>query len=75
MPMYNLLEYNKNYIKTTVCVWNCYRDEPSNPLSPESESVKYKTSITGHTYNVGAGEEGYDGNKVGENETEIVIPL
>ena len=75
MPMYNLLEYNKNYIKTTGGLWNCYRDEPSNPLSPESESVKYKTSITGNTYNVGAGEEGYDGNKVGKNETEIVIPL
>ena len=52
-----------------------YRDEPSNPLSCNSESFKYKTSIRGNTYNVGADEGGHDANKVGENETEVVIPL
>ena len=45
--MYNLLEYSKNYKKTTVSLWNYYRDEPSNPLNTDSESFKYKTSITG----------------------------
>ena len=75
LPMYNLLEYSKNYRKTTGSLWNYYRDEPSNPLSSNSESFKYKTSITGNTYNVGDGEEGYDANKVGKNETEVVIPL
>ena len=73
--MYNLLEYSKNYRKTTGSLWNYYRDEPSNPLSSNSESFKYKTSITGNTYNIGDGEEGYDANKVGKNETEVVIPL
>ena len=73
--MYNLLEYSKNYRKTTGSLWNYYRDEPSDPLSSNSESFKYKTSITGNTYNIGAGEEGYDANKVGKNETEVVIPL
>ena len=73
--MYNLLEYSKNYRKTTGSLWNYYRDEPSNPLSPNSESFKYKTSIRGNTYNVGDGEEGYDANKVDKNETEVVIPL
>ena len=75
MPMYNSLEYCKNYRKTTGSLWNYYRDEPSNSLSSNSESFKYKTSITGNTYNVGAGEDGYDANKVGKNETKIVIPL
>ena len=75
MPMYNLLEYSKNYRKTTGSLWNYYRDEPSDPLSSDSESFKYKTSITGNTYNIGDGEEGYDANKVGKNETEVVIPL
>ena len=75
MSMYNLLEYSKNYRKTTGSLWNYYRDEPSNPLSSNSESFKYKTSITGNTYNIGDGEEGYDANKVGKNETEVVIPL
>ena len=75
VPMYNLLEYSKNYKKTTVSLWNYYRDQPNDPLSTNSESFKYKTSITGNTYNVGDDEEGYDANKVGINETEFVIPL
>ena len=73
--MYNLLEYSKNYRKITGSLQNYYRDEASNPLSSDSESFKYKTRITGNTYNVAAGEAGYDRNKVGKNETEIVIPL
>ena len=85
MPMYNLLEYSKNYKKTTGSLWNYYRDQPSNPLSSNSESFKYKTSITGNTYNVDLtiiGDGGnpipnpnYDANKAGKNETEVVIPL
>ena len=75
MPMYNLLEYSKNYRKTTGSLWNYYRDEPSNPLSSNSESFKYKTSITGNIYNIDVSEAGYDENKVGKNETEVVIPL
>ena len=27
MPMYNLLEYSKNYLKTSGSLWNYYRDE------------------------------------------------
>ena len=83
--MYNLLGYSKNYKKTTGSLWNYYRDQPSNPLSTNSESFNYKTSITGNTYNVdkkikdGDGNEvdnpNYDANKVGKNKAEIVIPL
>ena len=72
MPMYNLVEYSKNYKKTTGSLWNYYRDEPSNPLSSNCESFKHKTSITVNTYNVGDGEG--DAEKVGKSETEIVIP-
>ena len=32
-----------------LCLWNYYRDEPSDPLSYDSESFKYKTSVTGKT--------------------------
>ena len=60
MPMYNLLEYSKNYSKTTGSLWNYYKDEPNNPppnnynADPitNSASFKYKTSITGKTSNV-----------------------
>ena len=47
MQMHNLLEYSKNYRKTTGSLCNYYRDELSNPLSLYSESFKYKTSIAG----------------------------
>ena len=49
MPMYSLLEYSKNFRKTTENLWNYYRDEPSNLLSYNSESFKYKTNIVGKT--------------------------
>ena len=75
MTIYNLLEYSKNYRKTTGSLWNYYRDEPSDPPPSNSESLKYQTSITGNNYNVGDDEEGYDVNKVGKNETEVAIPL
>ena len=75
MPMYNLLEYNKNQRKTTDNLWSYYRDEPSDPFSYNSKSFRYETSITGNTYNAGDGEAGYDPDKVGKNETEIVAPL
>ena len=58
--MYNLLEFSKNYKKTTGSLWNYYRYEPSNPLSSDSKSFKHKNNITGNTYNI---------------ETEVVIPL
>ena len=54
MLLYNLHEYSKNYRKTT-SLWNYYRDERNdfvdsdynaNPIT-NSESFKYKTSITG----------------------------
>ena len=64
MPMYNLLEYSKNYKKTTGSLWNYYRDQPSDPLSTNSESFKYKTSITGSTYNVDLTIIGDGGNPV-----------
>ena len=59
IPMYNLLEYIKNYRKTTGSLWNCYRDEandfPANNYNANSitssASFEYKTNITGKTSN------------------------
>ena len=61
MPMYNLLEYGKSYLKTSVSLWNYYRDELTDEINDDndpnknvinSKSFKYKTSITGSTYSV-----------------------
>ena len=83
MPMYNLLEYSKNYSKTSGSLWNYYRDELTNEANDDngpnktlinSESFKYKTSITGSTYNVAATAGDYDANKE-EKKVEIAVPL
>ena len=74
MPMYNLLEYSKNYRKTIGSFWNYYRDEPNSGIGGENNNVNYsikdsvsfdyKTSITGKL----------EGNNT-ERETGIVVPL
>ena len=52
MPMYSLLVYSKNYSRTSGSLWNYYKDIPTDPIT-DSESFKYKTSITGKTANNG----------------------
>ena len=85
IPMYNLLEYNKNYRKTTRGLWNYYRDEPNdspannynaNPIT-NSESFKYKSSITGKTSNANQEDGGNteEGNTKTKKNLEIVVPL
>ena len=63
MPMYNLLVYSKNYSRTSGSLWNYYKDIPTDPIT-DSESFKYKTSITGKTAN--------DGNT---KDVEFSVPL
>ena len=84
MPMYNLLEYSKNYKKTMGSLYNYYRDELSddaddnnfdNIKAINSNTFKYKNKITGNTYNVNAGAQGYDVNKNGTQKVELAIPL
>ena len=72
MPMYNLLEYSKNYRKTTGSLWNYYGDEPNsgavgniNYSIRNSKSFAYKTSNTGKL----------EGNNAGKDDMEIVVPL
>ena len=69
--MHNLLEYSKNYSKTTGSLWNYYRDKRNSGANnninysiKDSKSFDYKTSITGTL----------EGNKT-EKEVEIVVPL
>ena len=81
--MYNLLEYSKNYRKTIGSLYHYYRDELTNDGNDNnfdnrnvvhSEAFKYKNKITGNTYNVDAGAQGYDVNKNGKQEVETAIP-
>ena len=63
MPMYNLIEYNDNYAKTSGSLWQYYRDEPYDNLA-NSESFKFKVKITGKTP---AADN--------EKDVEIMVPL
>ena len=76
MPMYNLLEYSKNYEKTSGSLFNYYRDEPKehtigagddaiNISIRNSKSFDYKTEIIG---SLDAGEDE-------KEDVTIAIPL
>ena len=84
IPMYNLLEYSKNYRKTIGSLYNYYRGELSDDADDnnfdnikvvKSNTFKYKNKIIGNTYDVDAGVQGYDVNKNGTQEVELAISL
>ena len=72
MPMYNLIEYSGAYSKTSVSLWQYYRDEPAldngNIIdfpddNNNSASFTFKQKITGQTWNGGT------------KDVEIMVPL
>ena len=73
-PMYNLLEYSKNYRKTTGGLWNYYRDEPNSDTGNnqikhsiiDSKSFDYKANFM---------ENGVTHNNLTKNNIEIVVSL
>ena len=72
MPMYNLLEYSKNYKETTGSLWNYYRDESNSSTDNNithsilnSESFDYKANFMGSVAN----------KNLIKNDVKIVVPL
>ena len=70
--MKDLIEYSKNYSKTTGSLWNYYREKPNsgavgyiNYSIEDSKSFNYKTSVTGKL----------ESNNVEKDDVEIVVPL
>ena len=74
MPMYNLLEYSKNYRKTTGSLWNYYRDEPSRIIGANnithsilnSEFFYYKANFM---------ENGVTHDNLTKNYVKVVVLL
>ena len=72
--MYNLLEYSKNYIKTTGSLWNYYRDETNSNIGNNnithsilnSKSFDYKANFM---------EIGVTHDNLTKNDVKIVVPL
>ena len=72
-PMYNLLEYSKNYRKTAGSLWNYYRDEPNSGVNGginysimNSKSFDYKVNFI---------ENGVAQGNLTKNDVKIVVPL
>ena len=73
MPMYNLLEYSKNYRKTTGSLWNYYKDEPNSSTDDDNithsilnpESIDYKANFM---------ENGVTNNNLTKNDVKVVVP-
>ena len=72
MPMYNLIEYSDNYVKTTGSLWQYCKDISARNANNEiiifsedntTDSFKFKAKMTGQT--------GNDGTK----DVEIMVPL
>ena len=67
MPMYNLLEYSKNYRKTIGSLYSYYRDELSDNADDDnfsnSNTFKYKNKIINNI------------NNAGTKDIELAIPL
>ena len=63
MPIYNLIEYSDNYLKTSGSLWQYYNDDPNDNLAI-SESFKSKVKMTGKTPNNGNAKD-----------AEIIVPL
>ena len=74
MPMHNLLEYSKNYRKTTGSLWNYYGDEPSSTIGDNnitnsvlnSESSDYQANFV---------ENGVTHGNLTKNDVKIVVTL
>ena len=71
--MYNLLEYSKNYRKTTGSLWNYYRDEPNSGVNngitysiSGSKSFDYKANFI---------EDGVTHNNLTKDDVKIAVPL
>ena len=84
IPMYNLLEYSKNFRKTIGSLYNYYRDELRDDVDNNnfdnikvvnSNAFKYKNKITGNTYDVLNTADDYVAIKEGTQEIELAIPL
>ena len=79
IPMYNLIEYSDNYLKTSGSLWQYCKDIPAvddNGAIADfnganaTDSFNFKTKITGQT-----AADNNNGNIAGRVDVEIMVPL
>ena len=73
VSMYNLLEYGKNYRKTTESLWNYYRGKPSSGVDDGiNYSIKGSKSFD---YKANFIEDGVPHIDLTKNDVKVVVPL
>ena len=84
--MYNLVEYSKNYRKTTGSLWNYYRDEPNNPplnlfvhnnhhtVNYNADSITNSASFKYKSSIIGKTPEN-DNNDNYTKDVEVAVPM
>ena len=81
MPMYNVIEYNDNYSKTSGSLWQYCKEIPdiNNDVDivdfnggNATDSVNFKTKITGQT---AANNNNNNGNIAGRVDVEIMVSV
>ena len=74
MPMYNLLEYSKNYKRTTSSLWNYYRDEPSSTIGA---NIITHSILNSKSFDCKANfmENGVTHDNLTKNDVKVVVLL
>ena len=75
MPMYNLLEYSKNYRKTTGSLWNYYSDEPNSSIDDDDNITHSILNSESFDYKENFMENGVTQNNLTKNDAKVVVPL
>ena len=74
MPMYNLLEYSKNYRKSTGSLWKYYRDEPNS--STYNNNITHSIlNFESFDYKANFMEKGVAHDNLTKNNVKIVFPI
>ena len=72
--MYILIEYCKNYSKSSGSLWNYYRDEPNNGLGGDNNNINYSIKDS-KCFDCKRGITGKLGDDNRTKNAEIVVPL
>ena len=74
MSIYNLLEYSKNYRKTTGSLWNYYKDE-TNSSTDDDNITHLILNLESFDYKANFMQNGVINNNLTKNDVKFVVPL
>ena len=75
MPMYNLLEYSKNYRNTTGSLWNYYREEPNSSTNDDDNITHSILNSEAFDYKASFMENDVTHDSLTKNDVKVVVRL